>query len=68
MSPHHAKLHTILNCDLLFLFRRPAIPVSSFCGNVFCELVEGINEEGLPVGLKFSLLTDGKSYSCPTFG
>ncbi|XP_033626369.1 UPF0183 protein C16orf70 homolog [Asterias rubens] len=39
--------------------KRPAIPVSSFCGNVFCELVEGINEEGLPVGLKFSLLTDG---------
>ncbi|XP_022092023.1 UPF0183 protein C16orf70 homolog [Acanthaster planci] len=39
--------------------KRPPIPVSSFCGNVFCEAVEGINEDGLPVGLKFSLLTDG---------
>ncbi|XP_038050370.1 UPF0183 protein C16orf70 homolog [Patiria miniata] len=39
--------------------KRPAIPMSSFGGNVFCEAVEGISEDGLPVGLKFSLLTDG---------
>ncbi|XP_071480830.1 phagosome assembly factor 1-like [Diadema antillarum] len=43
--------------------KAPPIPSSCFCGNVFCENVETIEQDGVPMGLTFHLLVDASGQS-----